>query len=105
MPGVLKPLAPNWYDHLAAWIKGERNHPSVMLWSVENEISFITARNMGQLDVWEPITTQGMGGRSGRGPDPPDDGRRRRGHPCQYVADPRRSLLDQSLLELPTTGL
>ena len=58
LPGILKPLAPNWYDHLAAWIKGERNHPSVMLWSVENEISFITARNMGQLDVWEPITTK-----------------------------------------------
>jgi beta-galactosidase len=58
MPSVLKPLAPNWYDHLAAWIKGERNHPSVMLWSVENEINFINARNMGQLDTWEPILTQ-----------------------------------------------
>ena len=60
MPAVLKPLAPNWYDHLAAWIKGERNHPSIMLWSVENELSFINARNMGQLDVWEPITTKAV---------------------------------------------
>ena len=58
LPSILKPLAPNWYDHLAAWIKGERNHPSVMLWSVENEISFINARNVGQLDLWEPIATK-----------------------------------------------
>jgi beta-galactosidase len=58
MPSVLKPLAPNWYDHLTAWMKGERNHPSVMLWSVENELNFINARNMNQLDIWEPILTQ-----------------------------------------------
>lgn len=57
MPSVLKPLAPNWYDHLTAWIKGERNHPSIMLWSVENELNFINARNMDQLNVWEPILT------------------------------------------------
>ncbi len=57
MPSVLKPLAPNWYDHLTAWIKGERNHPSIMLGSVENELNFINARNMDQLNVWEPILT------------------------------------------------
>lgn len=55
MPEILKPLGENWCDHLRAWIKGERNHPSIMLWSVENEINFINARNMGQLDVWEPV--------------------------------------------------
>ena len=58
MPSVLPALAPHWYEHLTAWIKGERNHPSVMLWSVENEISFINARNMGQLDKWEPLATK-----------------------------------------------
>jgi len=55
MPAVLTELGVNWLDHLAAWIKGERNHPSIMIWSVENELSFINARNLGQLDRWEPI--------------------------------------------------
>ncbi|MBI5723289.1 MAG: hypothetical protein HZA50_04975 [Planctomycetes bacterium] len=55
LPDVFNELAPNWYDHLKAWIRGERNHPCVMLWSVENEMQFINARNLGKLDIWEPI--------------------------------------------------
>ncbi|MHB8969363.1 MAG: glycosyl hydrolase 2 galactose-binding domain-containing protein [Pirellulaceae bacterium] len=55
MPAVLPELGKNWIDHLQAWIKGERNHPSIMIWSVENELNFINARNLGQLDVWEPV--------------------------------------------------
>ena len=96
-----KPLAPNWFDHLAAWIKGERNHPSIMLWSVENEINFINARNMGQLDIWEPILTQAwevvQEGRSHAA----DDDRRRRRHPRQHAADPRRPLPHQAFWNYP----
>jgi hypothetical protein len=55
MPAVLPELGKNWIDHLQAWIKGERNHPSIMIWSVENEVNFINARNLGQLDAWEPV--------------------------------------------------
>ncbi len=55
MPAVLPELGRNWIDHLQAWIKGERNHPSIMIWSVENELNFINARNLGQLDAWEPV--------------------------------------------------
>ena len=30
-------LMKNWRDQLLAQVRGERNHPSVMLWSIENE--------------------------------------------------------------------
>jgi beta-galactosidase len=58
LPEILPQLGPNWIDHLTAWIKGERNHPCIMIWSVENELTFINARNVGQLGVWEPIATR-----------------------------------------------
>ncbi len=58
MPAVLPELGDNWIDHLRAWIKGERNHPSIMIWSVENELNFINARNLGSLDKWEPVLTR-----------------------------------------------
>ncbi len=44
----------NWRHQLKAWVKGERNHPSVFIWSLENEITFINARNLGLLDFEEP---------------------------------------------------
>jgi len=58
LPGVFEELGANWIDHLTAWIKGERNHPSIMIWSVENELNFINARNLGSLDKWEPVLTR-----------------------------------------------
>ena len=54
-PDFFPELGKNWIDHLSAWIKGERNHPSIFIWSIENEVNFINARNLGRLDVWEPI--------------------------------------------------
>lgn len=57
-PDYLPELGRNWLDHLAAWMKGERNHPSIAIWSIENEMNFITARNLGRLDVFEPILDQ-----------------------------------------------
>jgi beta-galactosidase len=59
-PNILPELGKNWLDHLGAWVKGERNHPSIFMWSIENELNFINARNCSRLDVWEPILTQGL---------------------------------------------
>jgi beta-galactosidase len=57
-PKVFPELGKNWLDHLAVWMKGERNHPSIAIWSLENELNYINARNLGQLDVFEPILAQ-----------------------------------------------
>ena len=47
-------LFANWRLQLAAWVKAERNHPSVMVWSLENEVTYINARNFGWLKQVEP---------------------------------------------------
>jgi beta-galactosidase len=44
----------NWRHQLKAWVKAERNHPSVFVWSIENEITYINSRNFGWLDQEEP---------------------------------------------------
>ena len=47
-------LFDNWRRQLAAWVKAERNHPSVFVWSLENEITYINTRNFGWLKIIEP---------------------------------------------------
>ena len=47
-------LFDNWRAQLAAQVKAERNHPSVMVWSLENEVTYINARNFGWLKQVEP---------------------------------------------------
>ena len=47
-------LFDNWRTQLKAWVKAERNHPSIFVWSVENEVTFINARNLGLLPQEEP---------------------------------------------------
>ena len=47
-------LFDNWRAQLAAWVKAERNHPSVFIWSLENEITYINAKNFGWLKDVEP---------------------------------------------------
>jgi len=37
----------NYRNILAAWIKSQRNHPSIFCWSVENEITFINGHVTG----------------------------------------------------------
>ncbi len=49
-----QPLFERYIDQTAAWIKAHRNHPSIFIWSIENEITFINARNWGKLPIWEP---------------------------------------------------
>ncbi|MBV9125593.1 MAG: hypothetical protein JO112_19765, partial [Planctomycetes bacterium] len=64
-------LGRNWIDQVCTQIRGERNHPSVMVWSLENEISYINAINAGWIDRWEKVTAaawdrvhHGLDGRS-----------------------------------------
>jgi beta-galactosidase len=49
-----KDLFDNWIAQLRAWVRAERNHPSVFVWSIENEITYINTRNFGWLDAVEP---------------------------------------------------
>ncbi len=48
-------LMTNWRDQMVAQVQGERNHPSVMLWSVENEWLYINTLNLygGLMDEFE----------------------------------------------------
>jgi len=39
-------LMENWRDQCVAWVRGERNHPSVMIWSIENEWLYINCINL-----------------------------------------------------------
>ena len=50
------PLFDNYREQLVAWVKGERNHPSIFIWSIENEITFINGHVTGQ----DAITTKEM---------------------------------------------
>ncbi len=53
-------LFDNWRTQLKAWVKAERNHPSIFIWSVENEITYINARNLGWLPQEEPEIQKGV---------------------------------------------
>lgn len=48
-------LMENWKDQMVAHVKGERNHPAVMIWSIENEWLYINCINLyaGQMDEFE----------------------------------------------------
>lgn len=48
----------NWVTQLKGWIKAERNHPALFIWSFENEVVYINSMNWGRGDKWEPVTTQ-----------------------------------------------
>jgi beta-galactosidase len=48
-------LMNNWVEQMAAQVKGERNHPSIQVWSVENEWLYINCINLygGLMDEFE----------------------------------------------------
>lgn len=48
-------LMRNWRDQMVAQVRGERNHPSIMLWSLENEWLYINCINLygGLMDAFE----------------------------------------------------
>ncbi len=47
-------LFDNWRAQILNGVKARRNHPSVMIWELDNEIVYINGRNYGNLDVVEP---------------------------------------------------
>lgn len=49
-----KALFDNWQHQLLAQVRGERNHPSIFIWSIENEIVYINSLNLGQWQWVEP---------------------------------------------------
>lgn len=49
-----KDLYDHWIEQLQAQVKSERNHPSILVWSIENEITFINSRNWGLSQYVEP---------------------------------------------------
>jgi beta-galactosidase len=53
-------LMRNWRDQVVAQVRGERNHPSVMLWSIENEWLYINCINLygGLMDQFEAEVTK-----------------------------------------------
>lgn len=52
-------LMANWRDQMVAQVRGERNHPSVMIWSLENEWLYINCINLhrGELPEFEREVT------------------------------------------------
>jgi beta-galactosidase len=38
----------NYRQQMIPWIKSQRNHPSIFIWSIENEITFINGHVMGE---------------------------------------------------------
>jgi beta-galactosidase len=54
-------LMENWRDQMVAQVKGERNHPSIQIWSIENEWLFINCINLygGLMDQFEKEMTKG----------------------------------------------
>ena len=53
-------LMQNWRDQVCAQVRGERNHPSIMIWSIENEWLFINCINLygGMMDDFEREVTK-----------------------------------------------
>ena len=39
-------LMQNWRDQCVAQVKGERNHPSIQIWTIENEFAYINLINL-----------------------------------------------------------
>ncbi len=48
-------LFDHYTDYLKGWVRTERNHPSLQIWSIENEITFINSRNLGLSTRVEPM--------------------------------------------------
>ena len=55
-------LMKNWRDQCVAQVRGERNHPSIQTWTIENEFAFINLINLlgnsSNMDQYEQEITQ-----------------------------------------------
>jgi hypothetical protein len=47
-------LFDNWAQQVEAWVRAERNHPSIFVWSLENEVVYINSINFGTVDLVAP---------------------------------------------------
>ncbi len=48
-------LFDHYTEYLRGWCRSERNHPSLLIWSIENEITYINSRNLGLSARVEPM--------------------------------------------------
>ena len=55
-----QPFWDHWRRQLAAWVREERNHPAIYIWSLENEIAYINSNNLGLYREVEPELTKGV---------------------------------------------
>ena len=53
-----KDLHDNWRKQIAARVKYQRNHPSVFVWELDNEVVYINNRNRGWLEETESEFTK-----------------------------------------------
>jgi len=53
-----EPLYTNWRAQILNHVKARRNHPSVQIWELDNEIVYINGRNFGNLDIVSPEFTK-----------------------------------------------
>ncbi|TWU42344.1 glycosyl hydrolase 2 galactose-binding domain-containing protein [Novipirellula artificiosorum] len=55
-------LMENWRDQCVAQVKGERNHPSIQIWTIENEFAYINLINLlgnsPRMDLYEQLITK-----------------------------------------------
>ncbi len=49
-----------WREQMSHWIREERNHASIYIWSIENEITYINVNNLGQWRECEPEMTKSV---------------------------------------------
>jgi beta-galactosidase len=49
-----RPLFEHTAEQARAWVRGRRNHPSILFWTFENEITYINSANLGMSQYVEP---------------------------------------------------
>jgi beta-galactosidase len=52
--GYNRRLMRNVLDQQLAWVRGYRNHACILIWTLENEVTFVSAANAGQLPTYCP---------------------------------------------------
>jgi beta-galactosidase len=51
-------LMKNTTEQMVKMVKGERNHPSIQIWALDNEYMFINVENLGGSDAYEPYISR-----------------------------------------------
>lgn len=53
-PGYNRVLMGNVLDQQKAWVRGSRNHACILIWTMENEVAFVSSANAGQNPEYLP---------------------------------------------------